>query len=118
MRKLIGLAVRLVALAIPAAAFAATLSNGNGQTCATSGTWHFVNNQTGGATAKGTLIANFSGGLTVTVQATTVLQNVQHFFVGTGPGAATLLSASTNLPGRLQLSDFSCDGGKKDPPKK
>jgi hypothetical protein len=117
LRKLIGLAVLVVALGIPAAAWAATLSNANGQTCDTSGTWHFVNNQTGGAPA-GMLTANFSGGVTVTVQATTVLQNTQHFFVGTGPGAATLLSASTNLPGRLVLSDFSCDGGKKNPPKK
>ena len=31
---------------------------------------------------------------------------------------ATLVTASTNLPGRLVLSDFTCDDDKKDPPKK
>jgi hypothetical protein len=119
LRKLIGLAVLIVALAIPTAALAATLTNGSSQTCGDSATWHFVNNQTGGA-AAGTLTATFntpSGTLVITTGATTVLNNTQHFFVST-PGAATLVTASTNLPGRLQLSDFECDGGKKDPPKK
>lgn len=117
MRKLIGLSMLIAALAIPTAALAANLSNGNSQTCEGPGTWHFVNNQTGGASA-GTLTANFSGGLTVTTGAAAVNQNTQHFFVST-TGGATLLSASTNLPGRLVLSDFECDGDKKDPdPKK
>lgn len=117
MRKFIGLAVLIVALAVPAAAVAATLSNGDGQTCAGAGTWHFVNNQTGGASA-GTLTANFSGGLTVTTGPASVNKNTQHFFVST-TGGATLVGASTDLPGRLVLSDFSCDDDKKDPdPKK
>jgi hypothetical protein len=116
MRKFIGLAVLIVALAIPAAAVAATLGNGNGQTCDGAGTWHFVNNQTGGASA-GMLTASFSGGVTVTIGAGAVNQNTQHFFVST-TGGATLLTASTNLPGRLVLSDFSCDDDKKGDPKK
>lgn len=115
MRKFIGLAVLVVTLAIPTVAVAATLSNGNGQTCDGAGTWHFVNNQTDGASA-GTLTANFSGGLTVTTGAGAVNQKTQHFFVST-TGGATLLSASTNLPGRLVLSDFTCDDDKKDPKK-
>lgn len=115
MRKLIGLAVLIVALGIPTAAYAATLSNGNSQNCDGIGVWHFVNNQTGGA-AAGSLTATFSVGGTTTVVTTgpsKVLANTQHFIVGTD-GDATLVNASTNLPGRLQLSDFSCDGGKKD----
>jgi hypothetical protein len=116
LRKLIGLAVLLVALAIPTAAFAATLSNGNGQTCSGSGTWLFVNNQTGGA-GPGMLTASFSGGVTLTTGPAKVLANTQHFYVSTAAGA-TLLNATTNLPGRLQLSDFTCDGGKKGEDKK
>jgi len=115
MRKLIGLTVLIVTLAIPAAAVAATLSNGNGQTCTGAGTWHFVNNQTAGASA-GSLMATFSGGVTVTTGPAAVNQKTQHFFVST-TGGATLLSASTNLPGRLVLSDFACDDDKKDPKK-
>ena len=111
MRKLIGLAILVVALAIPSVAIAASLSNGNGQTCEGVGIWHFVNNQTGGAPA-GTLTAWFSGGVVETTGPEKVLANTQHFYVQTDAGA-TLLNAETNLPGRLQLSDFTCDGGKK-----
>ena len=65
---------------------------------------------TGGAPA-GTLIATWSSGDTCTVGASKVLGNTQHFnCVASG----TLLSASTNLAGRLVLSDFSCD--TKEPP--
>jgi hypothetical protein len=35
---------------------------------------------------------------------------VQHFFVR---ASGTLLTASTNLPGQLNLSDFTCDTVKK-----
>jgi hypothetical protein len=119
LRKLIGLAVLIVALAIPAAAWAATLSNGNSETCDGVGSYHFVNNQTDGA-AAGTLTATFdtpSGTLIITVGASKVSQSNQQFDVET-EGDATLVTAETNLPGRLVLSDFSCDGGKKDPPPK
>jgi hypothetical protein len=101
-------AVALVGLSTPA--IAAELSNGEGQTCESIGVWHFVNNQTGGA-AAGTLTASFSDGTSWTVEASKVLNTTQHFYV---ESAGTLLDASTNLPGRLVLSDYSCeDGGEK-----
>ena len=90
---------------------AVELSNLSGQSCgASTGTWHFVNNQTGGA-AAGTLNATWSSGNSCSVSASSVLQNTQHFYC---TGAGTLLGASTNLPGRLVLSDFAC--GVKEPP--
>lgn len=87
-------------------AVAATLSNGNGQTCGGAvGVWHFVNNQTGGETKPGTLSATFTGGGAQRVTAYKVNQNVQHFSV---TSTGQLVTASTNLDGRLVLSDFTC----------
>lgn len=77
-RKLIMLLGLAVALS-SSPALAANLSNGSGQTCTGSGTWHFVNNQTGGAPA-GTLNATWSGGDTCTVVASKVLGSTQHFY--------------------------------------
>ena len=100
------LAALTVAMALTVgvgAAQAATLNPsqvGTSSTCG--GVWHFVNTQTGGA-AAGTLTATFNTG-TVVVSASSVNRNTQHFFVTTS-GAATLLGASTNLPGSLVLSD-------------
>jgi hypothetical protein len=90
---------------------AVDISNLSGQSCGDfSGTWHFVNNQTGGA-APGTLTAAWSSGDTCVVSPSKVLGNTQHFnCIASG----TLLSASTNLPGRLVLSDFTCE--TKEPP--
>jgi hypothetical protein len=90
---------------------AADIGNLSGQSCGDfTGTWHFVNNQTGGASA-GTLSAIWSSGDSCNVSASSVNKNAQHFnCVASG----TLLSASTNLPGKLVLSDFSC--GSKEPP--
>ena len=105
----LGFALMLTAGTGPAQA--ATLSNLSGQSCGDfSGIWHFVNNQTGGAPA-GTLIATWDSGDTCTVGPSKVLSSTQHFYC---TGSGTLLGASTNLPGRLQLSDFSCD--TKEPP--
>lgn len=85
---------------------AASLGNLSGQSCGDfSGTWHFVNNQTGGAGA-GTLSATWSSADTCTVSASKVLSSTQHFYC---TASGTLLGASTNLPGKLVLSDFSCD---------
>jgi len=100
----------LVGISSPA--IAAELSNLNGQTCGDGvGTWHFVNNQTGGTQTPGTLMASFSDGTNAVVTASKILGNTQHFIVTAG---GDLLSASTNLNGRLVLSDFTCeDGGKK-----
>jgi hypothetical protein len=93
--------------------YAANISNLSGQSCGDfSGNWHFVNNQTGGAPA-GTLTATWSSGDTCTVGPSKVLGNTQHFdCIASG----TLLSASTNLPGRLVLSDFSCETKEPPPP--
>ena len=114
MRKLIGIAALVVALGIPAVAIAATLNPSQvGTSCDGMATWHFVNNQTGGA-GPGLLEATFSSptGL-VTTGPSSVLNNTQHFIVQTTSGA-TLLGAETNLPGRLVLSDVTCEPGKKD----
>jgi hypothetical protein len=105
--------VALVGVSSPA--IAAELQNGSGQSCGDAiGQWHFVNNQTGGA-GPGTLTASFSDGTSWTVGPTKVNKNVQHFDV---ESAGTLVSASTNLAGRLVLSDFTCDDSKKDDGKK
>lgn len=94
-----------IVMGITGTAAAATISNLSGQSCgASTGTWHFVNNQTGGA-GPGILAAEWSSGSSCIVGPSAVNQNVQHFFC-TASGA--LESAVTNLPGRLVLSDFSC----------
>lgn len=99
------LAAAAVAAGIAGTVYAATLSNLNGQSCGESvGTWHFVNNQTNGAGA-GQLSATFSSGDSCTVSPSSVLNNTQHFHC---TGAGALLGATTNLPGRLVLSDFTC----------
>ena len=90
---------------------AADLGNLSGQSCGDfAGTWHFVNNQTGGAPA-GTITAAWSSGDTCNLGPTKVLGSTQHFVC---IASGTLLSASTNLPGKLVLSDFSCE--TKEPP--
>ncbi|MBH0200280.1 MAG: hypothetical protein HP497_12810 [Nitrospira sp.] len=93
-------------------AMAASISNLSGQSCgAADGTWHFVNNQTGGA-AAGTLTATWASGDTCTTTASAVNKSTQHFYC-TASGALT--GASTNLPGKLVLSDFSCETSKCTP---
>ena len=114
MRQILG-AVLGVALAVASSsAFAAELSNGIGESCSGDGTWHFVNNQTGGTQTPGTLTATFvdahGNTYSQTVNAYKVLQSVQHFTVA---ASGTLQYASTgNLPGRLVLSDYTCDPKK------
>lgn len=95
------------------AASAATISNLSGQSCPAGfiGTWHFVNNQTGGA-AAGVLSATWSSGNSCNVGPTAVNNNVQHFYC---TATGTLIGASTNLPGRLVLSDYSCTQVKEPP---
>ena len=106
-------AVFALATATVGVASAASIENLNGQSCGDfTGTWHFVNNQTGGA-AAGTLNATWSSGDACSVVAASVNKSTQHFFC-TASGALT--GASTNLPGRLVLSDFTCED-KKEPPK-
>lgn len=102
-----------VALAVTGVGVAATISNLSGQSCgASTGNWHFVNNQTGGAGA-GTLSATWSSGDSCTVSPSKVGASNQHFdCVASG----TLLSAVTNLPGRLVLSHFTCGTPPKEEP--
>lgn len=113
MRKYLAVAclTTLATVAIATPVVAADLSNGSGQSCpeGSVGTYHFVNNQTGGA-AAGTLTATFSDGTVWVVGASQVNRNTQHFIV---ESEGALVSASTDLAGRLVLSDFSCGDVKK-----
>jgi len=111
--SMLALIVGLV-LGTSGAALAATLSNANGQTCDGTGSWHFVNNQIGSATS-GSITAVFSCG-TFTSAQSKVTPGTIHFQIGTS-GDCTLLSGSTNLPGRLVLSDFTCTPEKCEPTK-
>jgi hypothetical protein len=100
-------------LSVAAVADAATIGNLSGQSCgAFTGTWHFINNQTGGAGA-GTLNATWSSGNTCSTSPSKVLGSTQHFYC---TASGTLLAASTNLPGKLVLSDFSCNTTEPPPP--
>jgi len=111
MQKRYWLVPGAIALGVSCAVWAADLGNLSGQSCgASTGTWHFVNNQTGGA-ADGLLSASWSSGNTCTVSPSKNTGSTQHFYC-TASGA--LLGASTNLPGKLVLSDFSC--GTPPPP--
>lgn len=107
------MAVGASALGASGAAMPATLGNLSGQSCGDfTGTWHFVNNQTGGAPA-GTLQATWNSGDLCIVSASKVLASTQHFYC---TASGTLTGASTNLPGKLVLSDFSCDTKTPPPP--
>jgi hypothetical protein len=110
-KKLWAAAAAIVLTGISSPAVGAELNNGHGQSCGDAiGVWHFVNNQTGGAPA-GTLTATFSDGTHWTVGPSKTTASTQHFYV---ESAGTLVSASTgSLPGKLVLSDFSCDDVKK-----
>ena len=119
MRRTLGVLAVLATCAVVgitvSMAAAATLANGSGQSCGSSvGTWHFVNNQTGGA-AAGTLTATFSNPNSVQgpVGPISVSQSNQQFIV---TASGTLVTASTNLPGKLVLSDFTCDDHHAPPP--
>lgn len=100
-------------LGVAGAAVAASIGNLSGQSCGgQTGTWHFVNNQTGGA-ASGQLTATWSSGDMCVVSPSKILASSQHFYC---TASGTLLGASTNLPGKLVLSDFSCGATPPPPP--
>jgi len=108
MRKYFVGALVVVALAIPTAAWSVNLHTPHlGSGCSTGfvGTFHFVNNQTGGTQTPGTLDAVI-GGTHYQVLAYKVNQNVQHFLIEDAEGS--IASASTNLAGKLVLSDLTC----------
>jgi hypothetical protein len=102
----------VVALTIPAMSSGAVLENGAGATCASGvGTWNFVNNKTGGA-AAGTLTVFFDTEEFGVIQfgpigPTEANRNVQKFTLFTN-NRATIVSASTNLPGKLVLESVGC----------
>ena len=105
MRKWVMVFLAVIALG-GGSLMAVDIDNMSGQSCGDqTGTWHFVNNQTGGA-APGTLTATWSSGDTCTVGAGAVNKSTQHFYC---TASGELTSASTNLPGKLVLSDFSCE---------
>ena len=105
-RKIVTVAAFALTLGFSGMAVAADLENGSGQSCGDdTGFWHFVNNQTEGA-AAGTLMATWSSGDSCNVSASKVNKRTQHFnCVASGE----LISATTTLPGKLVLSDFSCE---------
>src|SRR5438132_14220413 len=105
MRKMMVMAAFALTFGVAATGFAAEITNLSGQSCGDStGTWHFVNVQTGGAGA-GTLTATWDSGDTCTVSPDKVNKNQQGF---TCTASGALESASSNLPGYIRLSDFSC----------
>lgn len=112
MTRLLVVAGLLGALAIPVAAPGAVLEKGAGATCASGvGTWNFVNNKTDGA-AAGTLTVFFDTEEFGVIQfgpvgPTEVNKNVQKFTLFTN-NRATLVSASTSLPGKLVLESVGC----------
>jgi hypothetical protein len=112
MRK--GMMVLLAVVALSGASLmAVSIGNLNGQSCGDFiGTWHFVNNQVPGGSGPGTLTAEWDSGDTCNVGPSKVNGSTQHFnCIASGE----LVSASTNLGGKLVLSDFSCES--KEPPK-
>ena len=103
------------ALALPAAASAAVLEKGAGTTCVDGiGTWTFVNNQTGGAAAGFldlTLVDGNGVQFLIGGSPNEVNRGTQKWTFTTTPdtsAAWTLVSASTNLPGKLILARFEC----------
>ena len=104
----------VAALGASGAASAADLANLSGQSCGGQlGTWHFVNNQTGGA-ADGVLTANFTSGQCITGPVKNT-GSTQHFYC-VGFGGALLGATTGALPGKLVLSDFSCAAAPPPPP--
>jgi len=112
MWKLLAVAGVTVALVVPVAASGAVLEKGAGSTCASGvGTWNFVNNKTDGA-AAGTLTVFFDTEEFGVIQfgpvgPTVANKSVQKFTLFTN-NRATLVSASTNLPGKLVLESVGC----------
>jgi hypothetical protein len=117
MKKLFaGASLAFVLCASAGIVSAADLANLSGQSCGTlTGTWHFVNNQIPAGSPVGTLYATWnSGSIQCTTTASAVNKNTQHFYC---TAAGTLDGASTNLGGRLLLSDFTCESVPKCDPK-
>ena len=111
MKKLFWAPLALAAAGVTGTAYAVEISNLEDQSCGRlSGTWHFVNNQVPEGSGTGHLDATWTRG-SCSVDSIKVLKYVQHFYCSS---AGRLLSASTNLGGRLVLSDFTCEEKKCD----
>ena len=117
MKRQLRMAVAMALGLASGVTLSADIGNLSGQSCGGDiGSWHFVNNQTGGA-GPGTLTAAWSSGDTCTVSPSAINKSTQHFNC---TASGQLLNASTNLPGKLVLSDFTCTEVKEPPcdPKK
>jgi hypothetical protein len=100
-------AVAVLFVGVNLDAKAVGISNLGGQSCGEfSGTWHFVNNQVPQGSGTGTLTATWDSEDSCKVLASKVNGSTQHFYC-TASGALT--SVSTNLSGRLLLSELSCE---------
>ena len=91
------------------AAEAASLqaSSGAGDSCTGTGTWHFVNPQSGGICAP--LTVTFSCGQPVTQTQEMCLNNNNNYANITTHGSCTLLDANNDpAQGKIVLSSFSC----------
>jgi hypothetical protein len=113
MRKAFVLGAVVAALVVPTVAISATLHNGQGVggTCPRGqiGVFHFVNNQDGGTQSAGTIWVTFAHS-TFSGLAQKINPTVQMWWVESND---VLVDATTNLPGKLVLSDFSCVHAKK-----
>jgi hypothetical protein len=113
-RRLVTLATAaLVAFALAVPAGATDLHFDHvGTSCEHGGTFHFVENGTGGATSNLTVV--FSNGDVYGPQAPDKTNNgTNHWNVSSGAGA-TVVSASTDGDAnKLVISDFECRDGKK-----
>ena len=109
--------VAVIAMVMGAAggtALAADIGNLSGQDCGDlTGTWHFVNNQVPRCSEEGMLHAEWDSGDMCWVGPSVVNRRTQHFECS---ASGELISASTDLEGRLVLSDFSCEDKKEPPP--
>ena len=98
------------------AAEAADLSNGVGDTCNGTGTWHFVNPQANGDCEP--LTVNFSCGGTLVTETASIFKcntNTTNFNTIQTSGNCTLISASNGAPGKVVLSSLACTAATPTP---
>ena len=81
------------------------LSSGAGDTCSGTGTWHFVNPQSGGVCSP--LTVYFSCGTVVQTQEMCLSHNNNYANITT-TGSCTLINAHNDAEGKIVLSSFAC----------
>lgn len=114
-RRLLTLATAIfVALALAVPVGATDLHGPHvGTTCEHGGTFHFVENRTGGQESILTVV--FSNGDVYSQGPDQSNRGTNHWNVSSGAGA-TVVSASTNIDAnKLVISDFECRDDKKVP---